>query len=49
MAVKMWIMVFWVVTPYTLVGGYQNFGDMNCLYFQSKCQTTEQYVTLKYC
>jgi hypothetical protein len=33
-AVKAWIMVFWIVTPGRLVGGYQYFGGTHRLHFQ---------------
>jgi hypothetical protein len=29
-AVKMWMAVFWFVTPCNLVGGYQRFGRTYC-------------------
>jgi hypothetical protein len=33
-AVKMLMVVFWVVTPCGLVGGYQHFRGTYCLYIQ---------------
>jgi hypothetical protein len=33
--VKMWMLVFWIVTPWGLVGGYQRCGGTCCLNLQS--------------
>jgi hypothetical protein len=35
-AVKMWIVVFWVVTLHSIVGDYQNFRGTYNLYLQGR-------------
>jgi hypothetical protein len=35
-AVKMRILFFWVITPYSLAGGYQRFGGTYCLRLQGE-------------
>jgi hypothetical protein len=47
-AVKVQIMVFWVVAPCSLVGGFKRFGGTYCLHLQSrsKVQAIRSYETL---
>jgi hypothetical protein len=44
----MWIVVFWVAIPRSIVGGYQCFGGAYHLHFQSKtpCYTRKYNITL---
>jgi hypothetical protein len=37
-AVNMSMLLFWVVTPYGLVGRYQCFGGTYCLHLQGRCR-----------
>jgi hypothetical protein len=37
-AVKMWIVVFWVVTLYSIVGDYQHFRGTYNLHFQGRSE-----------
>jgi hypothetical protein len=39
MAVKMLILVFWIVTPHEFVGRYQHFRDLYCLQLLLKLET----------
>jgi len=39
-AVKFQVELFWVVTPFSFVVGYQRFGSPCCLYLQGEVTTT---------
>jgi hypothetical protein len=36
MAIKMWILVFWVVIACRILGGYQCFEGMHCIHVQDR-------------
>jgi len=42
---KIQVEVFWIVTPCTLVVGYQRFGDPCCLHFHGEARTYETLVS----